>query len=128
MGSLLFGYTDAMNLRGGGDSVHALLLFVAVILLGIAGWQVVRARTLSGEVAAAGDLGRKAIRNRYLAAIISVVASALLLLWFAFSSEVPGELVSFTPHLTTLLVLALASQRLRMPAADGLIYRKGEAR
>jgi ABC-type uncharacterized transport system permease subunit len=41
---------------------------------------------------------------------------------------VPGELVSFTPHLTTLLVLALASQRLRMPAADGLIYRKGEAR
>ena len=28
---------------------------------------------------------------------------------------------------TTLLVLALASQRLRMPAADGQIYRKGSA-
>ena len=30
-----------------------------------------------------------------------------------------------TPYLTTLLVLALASQRLRMPAADGLPYREG---
>jgi simple sugar transport system permease protein len=128
VGSLLFGYTDAMNLRGGGDSVHALLLFVAVILAVIAVWQIVRARTLAGEVGAAGDLGRRAIRNRYLAAVIAVLASALLLVWFALSNEVPGELVSFTPHLTTLLVLALASQRLRMPAADGLIYRKGEAR
>jgi simple sugar transport system permease protein len=28
----------------------------------------------------------------------------------------------------TLLVLVFASQRLRMPAADGLVYRRGEAR
>ena len=32
-----------------------------------------------------------------------------------------------TPYVATLLVLAFASQRLRMPAADGLVYRKGEA-
>jgi simple sugar transport system permease protein len=32
-----------------------------------------------------------------------------------------------TPYLTTLLVLALFSQRLRMPAADGKPYRKGSA-
>jgi simple sugar transport system permease protein len=31
-----------------------------------------------------------------------------------------------TPYITTLVVLALASQRLRMPAADGQVYRKGE--
>ena len=31
-----------------------------------------------------------------------------------------------TPYVTTLLVLALASQRLRMPAADGLPYRRGQ--
>ena len=31
-----------------------------------------------------------------------------------------------TPYVATLLVLAFASQRLRMPAADGLIYRKGQ--
>ena len=30
------------------------------------------------------------------------------------------------PILTIVLVLAFASQRLRMPAADGQIYRKGE--
>ena len=32
-----------------------------------------------------------------------------------------------TPYLTTLLVLALVSQRLRMPAAEGKPYRKGSA-
>ena len=32
-----------------------------------------------------------------------------------------------TPYVTTLLVLALFSQRLRMPAADGQPYRRGEA-
>ena len=31
-----------------------------------------------------------------------------------------------TPYITTLLVLALASQRLRMPRPDGLVYRRGE--
>jgi simple sugar transport system permease protein len=107
-GSLLFGYADAMNLRSGGESVHALLIFVAVILFAVAVYQ--------------------GVRGRILLAVLSVIAAAGLGVWFAFSSEVPGELVSFTPHLTTLLVLALASQRLRMPAADGLIYRKGEAR
>ena len=40
--------------------------------------------------------------------------------------ELDRGLVSFTPHLTTLLVLSLASQRLRMPKADGLVYRRGE--
>jgi simple sugar transport system permease protein len=29
------------------------------------------------------------------------------------------------PYVVTLLVLAFASQQLRMPAADGLPYRKG---
>ena len=32
-----------------------------------------------------------------------------------------------TPYVATLLVLALASQRLRMPAADGMRYRKWPA-
>jgi len=41
---------------------------------------------------------------------------------------VPSQFVFFLPHLTTLLVLAFATQRLRMPAADGLPYRRGEAK
>ena len=38
--------------------------------------------------------------------------------------EVPSDFTSMTPYVITLLVLAFASQRLRMPAADGQIYRK----
>jgi simple sugar transport system permease protein len=113
-----------MNARGGGDSVHALLLFVAVILIGVAIWQLARLRT----TVTPAELAGRATRNAYLAAGVSLTAAAALLLWFFRTDVVPGELVSFTPHLTTLLVLALASQRLRAPAADGEIYRRGEAR
>ncbi|MBO2462917.1 ABC transporter permease [Actinomadura violacea] len=125
-GSLLFGYTDAMNVRGGGQSVHALLLFVTILLVGVAVWQGVRANRLRSQIVT--DLGRREVRGAYVGAVLSLVAAAALLVWFLLSDEVPGELVSFSPHLTTLLVLALASQRLRMPAADGLRYRRGEAR
>ena len=34
---------------------------------------------------------------------------------------IPDDFTKFAPHLTTLLVLAFASQRLRMPAADGKV-------
>ena len=47
------------------------------------------------------------------------------LAWFASTDVVPADFTRMSPYVTTLLVLALASQRLRMPAADGLPYRKG---
>ncbi|WP_199486758.1 ABC transporter permease [Actinomadura logoneensis] len=125
-GSLLFGYTDAMNVRGGGDSAHALLLFVAVIFVAVAAWQLVRGSRLRPLVTT--DLERRTVRGAYVAGALALVTAAALGLWFAMSDAVPGELVSTIPYVTTLLVLALASQRLRMPAADGLIYRRGEAR
>lgn len=125
-GSLLFGYTDAMNVRGGGQSVHALLLFVAILLVGVMVWQAVRAARLRPD--AVTDLARRELRGAYLGSVLSLVAAAGLVAWFLGVDAVPGELVSFTPHLTTLLVLALASQRLRMPASNGLRYRRGEAR
>jgi simple sugar transport system permease protein len=124
-GSLLFGYTDAMNVRGGGEAVHALLLFVTVLLVAVAIWQVMRGNRLRPQITT--DLDRRQIRNAYLAACLAVLAAAGLFVWFMLAETVPGELVSFTPHLTTLLVLALASQRLRMPAANGQLYRRGEA-
>ncbi|MFG2089370.1 MULTISPECIES: ABC transporter permease [unclassified Spirillospora] len=126
VGSLLFGYTDAMNVRGGGQAVHALLLFVAILLIGVAVWQARRAGKLRPQ--AATDLARREVRNAYVGAVLSLAAAVGLLAWFLLSDAVPGELVSFTPHLTTLLVLSLASQRLRMPAANGQRYRRGEAR
>ena len=105
-GSLLFGYTDAARLRGGGQTVHALLLLIAVLLLLVAAWQIKRGRRTQG----------------YLAAVTALVVG-LIYFW---TDSIPGELLGATPHVTTLLVLAFAAQRLRMPAADGQIYRKGE--
>jgi ABC-type uncharacterized transport system permease subunit len=105
-GAGLFGFTDALQQRpAGGQSVHALLLFVAVLIVALGGWHL--------------------LRRRWLAGLGSLVVAAVVLVWFAVQPEVPVEFVRFMPHLTTLLVLALASQRLRMPAADGLPYRKG---
>jgi ABC-type uncharacterized transport system permease subunit len=57
--------------------------------------------------------------------VISLAVSAALAVWYASTDTVPEQFTSFAPHLTTLLVLSLAAQRLRMPAADGLPYRRG---
>jgi simple sugar transport system permease protein len=104
-GAGLFGYTDAMQLRGS-DAVHALLLLLGIALLVLA---VVQFRA----------------RRRALAAVAAGLG-LVFVVWFATSDELPPELVGAAPYVVTLLVLALASQRLRMPKADGLIYRKGE--
>lgn len=105
-GALLFGYADALQLRGGGNAVHALLLFVAIVL---------------GLVAA-----RNLWRRRPVAAGLAALAGLAFAAWYLLTTSVPAEIVFFTPHVTTLLVLALAAQRLRMPAADGLPYRRGQ--
>lgn len=107
MGSGLFGFMDALQLRGGGDAIHALLLLIAVLLIALGAWQVLR-------------------RGRHVKGTIAVVIGILVgVLWFV-SETVPGDVTRFAPHLTTLLVLAFASQRLRMPAANGKVYRRGE--
>ncbi|MFC6080759.1 ABC transporter permease [Sphaerisporangium aureirubrum] len=108
-GALLFGYTDALQLRQGGTSVHALLLVVAMLLAAFAVYQLVKQR-----------------RGR--AALISGVFAVAVFAVFSVTDTVAEQFTSFTPHLTTLLVLSLASQSLRMPAADGLPYRKGQAK
>jgi simple sugar transport system permease protein len=105
-GAGLFGYTDALQLRRGGESVHALLLLVGVLLL-------------AGAV-------YLALRRRPVPAVACGVAAAAFLLWFARTDVVPEDFTTMTPYLATLLVLALASQRLRMPAADGRPYRRGQ--
>ena len=106
-GSGLFGYTETLGLRQGGDSVHALLLALAVLAIAAAVWQA-------------------RLQQQRAAVVTGVVAIALGVLYFAID-EVPSDFTSMTPYVVTLLVLAFASQRLRMPAADGQIYRKGSA-
>jgi general nucleoside transport system permease protein len=104
-GAGLFGYSDALQLRSR-SAVVALLLLLAIVLAGVAIWQ--------------------AVRRRLLQAGLAGVLAVLSLIGFLVIDVLPPGIVSFTPHLTTLLVLSLASQRLRMPKADGLVYRRGE--
>jgi ABC-type uncharacterized transport system permease subunit len=57
-----------------------------------------------------------------------VACAAGVLALYQFTDSIPQQFTSATPYVTTLLVLALASQRLRMPAADGQTYRRGTAK
>jgi len=104
-GAGLFGFADALQLRSR-TAVVALMLLIAVLLVGVAIWQ--------------------ATRRKFTQAIIAGAFAAASLAGFLTIDELPEGIVSFTPHLTTLLVLSLASQRLRPPRADGLVYRRGE--
>jgi simple sugar transport system permease protein len=104
-GAGLFGFADALQLRSR-SAVVALLLLLALVLVAVAICQ--------------------GVRGRIWQAALAGVFAVLSLIGFLFSEALPPGIVSFTPHLTTLLVLSLASQRLRMPKADGLVYRRGE--
>ncbi|UGY95191.1 ABC transporter permease [Streptomyces gobiensis] len=108
LGAGLFGFTDALRLRGGGTTVHALLLLFAVLLIGIALWKL-----------------RKGHKRQ---ALINSVIGGLLVVWYVTTETVPRELVAASPYLTTLLVLALFSQRLRVPKAIGKPYRRGQGK
>ena len=106
-GASLFGFADALQLRDSA-AIHSLLLFIFVILLFVA--------------------FRKFKSGKKISAAISLGFAAFTL-WFYFAvDELPGQLVTMTPYIATILVMALASQRLRMPAADGMPYRRGGLR
>jgi simple sugar transport system permease protein len=103
-GALTFGYTDSLRLRNA-EAVHALLLLLAVALLAFAALRAVQGSWRSGV-----GIG---------------VVGVLLLVWYLATETVPRDFTSMTPYVTTLLVLALGAQRLRMPAADGQQYQRG---
>jgi ABC-type uncharacterized transport system permease subunit len=105
-GSALFGYTDALQSRQGSVSVHALLLFVSMVLLLVGLYSLWKGGRVSG--------------------IIGIVAAVAVFIWYETTNSVPQELSTYTPYVITLLVLSLASQRLRPPAADGLPWRRGQ--
>ena len=107
MGSGLFGFADALQLRSD-DAVHGLLVLISLILLIFAIKQL--------------------IEKKYTNASISIALSVAFLIWFLSSENVPSEFVYFTPHITTLIVLSSASQKLRMPQKlDNLIKKVREA-
>jgi simple sugar transport system permease protein len=107
-GALLFGYPFGVGLRDlDGSASHALLLVNTVALLAVLAWALNRKRRIDAGLAAGLGLG---------AAV-----------WYFLSTTVPDWWISILPFVIVLVVLVFFSQRLRMPRADGLPYRKGEA-
>ena len=99
-GSALFGYVDGVQLRAGGEAVHALLYGASILAAIVAVLWLVR-RNRRGAIVAAG-------------------AAVVLYAIYWEIDTVPREFAAYAPQLVTLLVLAVASQRLRAPAADGV--------
>ncbi len=104
-GSILFGLTDALRVRQS-TSVHALLLVVIV-------------------VAAAYGV-TKLLKKNWKGFVINIGIAVAILAYYIVNKVVPDEFVTFFPNLTTILVLAFLSQRLRPPAMAGAPYRQGE--
>lgn len=106
LGAGLFGFTDTLSLLSG-QATHALLIVVAL------GSLVLALRGL--------------LTGNWRALIVTLLGGLAVYLWYRAVDELPNEVVVFLPHLTTLLVLTFASQRLRPPAADGQPYRRGQS-
>lgn len=105
-GSALFGYVDGLQLRAGGQAVHALLYTAFLLAVLVAVYQ--------------------AVRRRWRPAVVALVAGAVLYAIYWPIDTVPREFAAYAPQLVTLVVLAAASQRLRPPATAGEEYRRGE--
>jgi simple sugar transport system permease protein len=105
-GAGLFGYADALQLRGS-EAVHALLVVAALALLLWGLWLLLRKRQV-------------------ITGTLALVFAALFAWWYLATDELPAQATFVTPYVTTLVVLSLATQRLRPPAADGIPYREGE--
>jgi simple sugar transport system permease protein len=105
-GSALFGYVDGVQLRAGGEAVHALLYATTILAVVVAIFW--------------------AARRHWRSAAVALGAGVVVYVVYWLIPEVPREFASYAPQLVTLLVLAVASQRLRPPAAVGLEYRRGE--
>ncbi|MEY2814135.1 MAG: hypothetical protein RL579_1040 [Actinomycetota bacterium] len=103
-GAGLFGFADALQLRDA-TAIHSLLMLLAFAMIFFA------------------FLNLK--KKKFATSVISL-AVAIFAIWLYITfTELPGQFVTMTPYIVTLLVLGLGTQRLRMPAADGVPYRKG---
>ncbi|MER7501143.1 ABC transporter permease [Nonomuraea pusilla] len=119
-GAALFGYADGLQLRSSG-AVTSFFLFGALLLV------LYVAARLRGMLAPGrpAELAARTAKDYTTLAASAVGAAILVWLWLTVD-KLPNEFVFITPHVLTLLVLLVASQRLRMPTADGVRYRRGE--
>ena len=105
-GSVVFGFGDSLRFRGP-DVVRAFILAIGIALI------------LTGIYAMTRDNVRRAV-------ITGSVGAGFLVFYMLVQVPHPS-LLRATPYLITLFVLAVATQRLRAPAADGARYVRGEA-
>ena len=106
-GALLFGYPFGVGLRDlDGEASRALMLVSIITLAAITAWALKSRRK----------------KDAALAGILSLGAA----LWYSMSQTVPNWWISILPYVIVLVVLIFFSQKLRMPKATGLPYRKGE--
>ena len=106
LGALLFGFTDALRTRQ--ETTMTALLIVGSLMFA---FLAIRAYRTGNRGATFGY----------------AVAAVGLGWWFLGLGVVPSEFVGFAPHLTTLLVLSLAHQKIRPPQGIGVPYRRSEA-
>ncbi|MGA0239548.1 MAG: ABC transporter permease [Acidimicrobiales bacterium] len=107
LGALLFGYVFGLDLKDlDGTASHAMLLVNAIMLTGVAAWA----------------FSRRRVADTVLASVLGVGA----LFWWIVADTVPSWWSNTLPYVIVLLVLVFFAQRLRMPAAIGQPYRKGE--
>jgi simple sugar transport system permease protein len=105
LGALLFGFAETLRLRDP-NAAHGLLLLVVMVL---------------------GLLALRALYQRRMqAAGWLAVSGGAVLFWYLVTDSVPNQLPKITPFIAVLVLLIFATQRLRMPSADGQPYRKGE--
>ena len=104
-GAGLFAYAQALTQRTGTQPVRALFLIAAITLAALALRSFYKRKLISG--------------------LSLVVLAPLALLYYVLNETVNNQIVFITPYVVILLVLAFASQHLRMPAADGKPWRKG---
>lgn len=106
-GALLFGYPFGIGLRDlDGSASHSLILVNAIGLALVAVWALRRGKK--------GD------------ALLAALLGGAALVWYLTSETVDSVWINIFPYVIVLVVLVFFAQRLRMPAADGQRYRRGE--
>lgn len=107
LGALLYGYVFGLDLKDlDGTASHALLLLNTIALGGVTIWAVTR----------------RMVTDAVLAGILAVGA----FVWWLRSDTVPNWWSNILPYVVVLLVLIFFAQRLRVPAALGEPYRRGD--
>ena len=105
LGAGVFGFSESLRLRSA-DSVRAVLLLAVVLLVGAAIWAL--------------------LQRRLVTLVFSTALATFFLVYYFITEKVPTEFQFMLPYLTTLVVLVIASKRLRPPAAVGKPWRKGD--